>query len=102
IFQDGDSWYAVALEFNIVVQGDDKMEVMASLFHAVNGYVASAKKAKLRPVVLNQTPDSEYEYLWSQLHQTGKHKPKRLQGEKIIEPNQVFTYGVAPALALAA
>jgi len=64
VFKEGDVWYAVGLEFNIVVEGDDPREVMLSLFGALSGYVQSARKIKTRPHVLNQKPDDEYEKLW--------------------------------------
>lgn len=64
IFKEGGVWFGVALEFNIVETGDDPREVMIMLDEAVRGYVASAKKAKLRDHVLNQKSDPEYEKLW--------------------------------------
>ena len=35
------------------------------LFEALQGYVEAARKAKLRPMVLNQKADHEYEKMWT-------------------------------------
>ena len=72
IFKDAASgeWVGVALEFNIVVTGDDPQVVEAELTEAVVGYLESAKKAEkgFRPehvnAVLNQSIDEEYEMRW--------------------------------------
>ena len=62
------SWFGVALEFNIVEEGDNRIEVMASLFQAIQGYVKAAQKIKMRPSVLNQKSDKEYENLWNEMN----------------------------------
>ena len=67
VFKEADTWYAVALEFNIVESGDDPREVLMLLFEAVEGYVRSARKYKARPAILNQKEDKEYEQLWQAL-----------------------------------
>ncbi len=83
IYQEGKSWFGVALEFNIVETGTSAKGVMAMLDEAINGYVTSARKAKLRPHVLNQIVDSEYESLW-----------KKLEGKKTIpSPIKVHSFG---------
>lgn len=64
VFQEQNAWYAAALEFNIVVSGDDPQEVLILLLQAINGYVKSARKAKAQPHILNQIPEPEYERLW--------------------------------------
>ncbi len=64
IFREGNMWFGVALEFNIVESGDDPREVMILLDEAIKGYVESAQKSKLRPIILNQEADPEYEKLW--------------------------------------
>jgi len=87
VFKEAGSWYAAALEFNIVESGDDPREVLMLLLEAVEGYVASARKAKLRPGVLNQTPDSEYERLW-EIGQGTRRKP-------VKSPIQVHTSGIS-------
>lgn len=66
VFRDGDAWYAVALEFNIVESNDDPKLAFLGLLEAVSGYIQSMKKIKgARFGALNQKPDSEYEKLWS-------------------------------------
>jgi hypothetical protein len=69
VFRDDDTWYAVALEFNIVESSDDPKLAFLSLLEAVNGYVASCNKVKgSRVSPLNQKTDSEYEELWAILN----------------------------------
>ena len=66
VFRDGDTWYAVALEFNIVESSDDPKLAYFNLLQAVSGFVLSCKKIKgsrLHP--LNQKTDPEYEKFWS-------------------------------------
>jgi len=86
VFRDGDTWYAVALEFNIVESSDDPKLALFSLFQAVAGYVQSAKKIKgSRHQNLNQKSDPEYEKLWKILHSP----------TKIKSPYLVDVYGFA-------
>ena len=66
IFKEGNEWFGVALEFNIVETGDSPQEVMVLLDSAMKGYVESADKSGLSIGVLNQTVDPEYEALWNQ------------------------------------
>ena len=54
IFKEDDTWYGAALEFNIVEEGKSPREVMDSLFEAIQGYVETAQKLKMRPIPLNQ------------------------------------------------
>lgn len=69
VFKDGDTWYGVALEFNIVESGDDFDVVMFNLHNAITGYVESQKKIKgSRFAPLNQKSDPEYEAMWKNLH----------------------------------
>ena len=63
-FKKRGTWYAVALEFNIVETGKDFTEVMQQLQEAIQGYIESVKKANIRPYPLNQTPIKEYEQIW--------------------------------------
>jgi len=91
IFKEDDTWYGVALEFNVVEEGDDKLAVMASLFQAIQGYVKTAQKLKMRPMPLNQTPDKEYEELWDKLENEKKDESEM--------PANIYTFGhlsVAP------
>ena len=88
IFKEGGSWYGVALEFNIVEEGDNPLDVMASLFQAIQGYVETARKLKMRPIPLNQKPDKEYQKLWERLEKS--------KTEGITKPEQVYTFGYTP------
>jgi len=84
VFKESDTWYAVALEFNIIESGNDPKEVMFSLFEAIQGYVESARKSHIRAEkILNQKADSEYETLW-----------KKVTAPRAIKsPFQVYGYG---------
>ncbi len=85
IFKEADTWYGVALEFNIVESGDDFDVVMFNLHEAICGYVESQRKIKgARYFPLNQKPAKEYEELWNNLQ---NKKP-------IPSPYQVKYYGV--------
>ena len=75
IFRDGESFFGVALEFNDVVEAASPQEAYIFLNEAASGYLESAKKTKLRPSVLNQKPDAEYEKMW-QANQDKKLKEK--------------------------
>ena len=88
IFKENSIWYGVALELNIVEEGDNPLEVMASLFQAIQGYVETARKLKMRPMPLNQTPDKEYQKLWDKL--------QRKKIEKIAQPQEIYTFGYTP------
>lgn len=84
VFRDGDTWYAVALEFNIVESSEDPKLALFNLFEAVKGYIESSKKMKgARLKHLNQTPDKEYEDLWKKLN----------SGKIIRSPYEVDMYG---------
>ncbi|MES2213399.1 MAG: hypothetical protein V4473_00985 [Patescibacteria group bacterium] len=88
VFRDGDTWYAVALEFNIVESSDDPKIAFFNLLQAVHGYVLSCNKIKgARVSPLNQKTDPEYENLWKVLN-----SPK-----KIKSPFEVNMFGVAQA-----
>jgi len=82
VFKEDDTWYAVGLEFNIVESGSTPQEAMLLLFEALSGYVESARKAKLRPIVLNQKTDSEYEKLWADI-----------EAKKFMTTKNVFSSG---------
>lgn len=70
IFKEGSSWIGVAMEFNIVVTGDDPRVVEAELQEAVLGYLESARKLKKGfreqqvNTILNQETSKEYEDRW--------------------------------------
>ena len=90
IFRDGESWFGVALEFNVVVEAANPQEAYIFLNEATSGYLESARKAKLRPIVLNQKPEAEYEKMW-QANQDAKLKAKY---EKIVNNLPIFSSGV--------
>ena len=82
IFREGNVWYGVCLEFNIVETGDNPRKAMLLLFEAVEGYLESARKIKARPHILNQKADREYEEMWNVLEEHKKMPAK-----------EVFTFG---------
>lgn len=71
VFKEDAAWYAAGLEFNIVESGDTPQEALLLLFEALKGYLASARKIKARPTILNQKTDPEYEKMWKQ-RESGK------------------------------
>lgn len=88
VFKDGDTWYAVALEFNIVESSDDPKLAFLNLLQAVGGYIESCKKVKgSRMHPLNQNTDPEYENLWKILN-----SPKPIKS-----PFEIDMFGVATA-----
>ncbi len=93
IFKEDDVWYGVGLEFNIVEEGDNPLEVMASLFQAIEGYVETARKLKMRPIPLNQKTEKEYEDLWGRLQKS--------RAEKGISVKQIYSFGYNPFKSLA-
>jgi hypothetical protein len=87
VFKEGETWYAVGLEFNIVESGDDPNLVLLSLFEAMQGYVESCRKVKgARVGPLNQKADKEYEDLWKTLNSKTK--------KAIPSPFEISTFGV--------
>lgn len=93
VFKENDIWYGVGLEFNIVEEGDNPVAVMASLFQAIQGYVETARKLKMRPMPLNQKVDKEYEELWDKL--------EKVETREITKPQEVFSFGYTPFRPLA-
>lgn len=86
VFKDGDSWYGVALEFNIVESSDDADVVRSNLDEAIQGYVESQSKIKGSKVApLNQKTNSEYEKLWNHL----------TTGKPVLSPYEVKYFGFA-------
>jgi predicted RNase H-like HicB family nuclease len=81
IFRDGDNWYGVCLDFNIVEAGDTPQEATLLLSEAIEGYLESARKIKARPYILNQKPDPEYEEMWDKIE------------EKKSLSKEVFSFG---------
>ncbi len=81
VFKDKDTWYAVALEFNIVESSDDPKLAFMSLLQAVSGYVDSCAKIKgARYFSLNQKTDKEYEDLWANLN-----SPKSIKSPFLVD-----------------
>ena len=78
IFREGNVWYGVCLEFNIVETGDNPREAMLLLFEAVEGYLESGRKIKARSHILNQRPDREYEEMWDDLQEGKKIRAKEV------------------------
>lgn len=87
VFKERGKWYAVALELNVVEEGDDPQEVLFSLFEAIRGYVVSARKANLPSRTLNQEPDEEYEKLW---------ESAKTRNRKSTHVPLVYTFGERP------
>lgn len=86
VFKDGNTWYAVALEFNIIESSDHPKLAFLSLLQAVSGYVTSCNKIKgSRISPLNQKTDPEYENLWKILNSS---KP-------IKSPFEVDMFGIS-------
>ncbi|MDO8575278.1 MAG: hypothetical protein Q7R78_01060 [bacterium] len=83
VMKEDDVFYAVGLEFNLVIEGSTKEVALFNLFEAITGYIESAKKANLRPRVLNQKTDEEYEKLWNDL----------IAGNPVESPYKIFTFG---------
>jgi predicted RNase H-like HicB family nuclease len=84
VFKESDTWYATALELNIVESGDDPKVALFNLFEAIQGYVESCIKVKgSRVSPLNQKTDPEYEKFWKLLQES----------KKIPSPYQIYTYG---------
>lgn len=90
IFRDGESFFGVALEFNIMVEAANSQEAYLFLSEAAFGYLEAARKAKLRPSVLNQKPDPEYEKMW-QANQDARLKEKY---ERMVNSLPIFSSGV--------
>ena len=89
VFKDGDAFFGVALEFNIVVEASHPMEALLLLHEAVAGYLEAARKVKMRPHILNQAPDPEYEKMWEE-YQGRKLKEKY---ERIVRGLPIFSGG---------
>ncbi len=94
IFKEAGTWYGVALEFNLIEEGQDPLAVMASLDQAIKGYIETARKYKMRPFALNQKPDGEYEKLWKALQEH-----KKIPSEKQVYHFGYHTGAFSPALA---
>ncbi len=67
IFKERDTFFGVALEFNVIVEAASQIEAIVLLNEAVQGYLESARKLKLRPHILNQITLPEYEQMWEEI-----------------------------------
>ena len=92
VFHEKGMWYGVALEFNVVVDGDSPAVAMDLLNQAVGDYYAVAKKKKLDVRVLNQTADPEYAAMWSLVEssthakKTTRRIPSNVYGSMVLRP----------------
>lgn len=87
VFKEDDTWYAVGLEFNLVVESDTPEVALFNLQEAILGYLESLKNSNIGGMrtdsVLNQTSDPEYEQLW-----------QALEGNKPVpSPYQIHSFG---------
>lgn len=97
IFKEGDAYYAVALDFNIVEAGDTPREVMLFLFEAIAGYVEAARKIKARRHILNQKTDPEYEEMWRRREEQKFSQAKNIFFSGELNIGQVLTGSCTPA-----
>ena len=94
VFHEKGTWYGVALEFNIVVDGDSPEVVMDSLSQAIRNYFEAAKKNKLDVRVLNQKTEPEYEAMWTAVETRRQDKkPTRSTFEKVYG-----SFSIRPAM----
>lgn len=97
IFREGDMWFGVALEFNLVVEGGDPRLVELELQEAVLGYLESVKKlesgfrSQQTTGILNQKPDPEYEEKWRKGYQ-----PHADPASSVLSPlSDIYKIGIA-------
>lgn len=89
IFRDGESYFGVALEFNVTVEAANPQEAFLFLTEAASGYLEAARKVKVRPIVLNQKTAPEYEKMWQE-YQDRKLKEKY---ENVVSKLPIFSAG---------
>lgn len=102
IFREDDTWYGVALEFNLVVDAESKFDAYKKLDDAVKSYVNAVRISKLRNNVLNQDTSSEYSKLWKDLENGKTPQLKRYSEEEDKKeeiPIDVAAYGILPQFA---
>lgn len=90
IFKEKDVFFGVALEFNVIVEATSQIEAMVLLNEAIRGYLESARKFKLRPQVLNQVADAEYEKMWNgiQVGGTKKSSARAIKSPYVLSSGQ--------------
>ncbi len=87
VFKEDNIWYAVALEFNLVVSAKNSVEAFSELIEASKGYIEAVKEANFRPFPLNQVPAKEYEDMWKVANSEKK--------TSIKSPYLIFNYGIS-------
>ena len=88
IFKKGNSWYGVALEFNIVEVNKNPEIALFDLLDAISGYVESAIKNKIDISMLNQKVDKEYESIWTKATRKKQSPLVYIFGEKSLIKTQ--------------
>jgi len=98
IFREGDTWYGIGLEFNIVVSADSKMNAFVELDSAMKDYVDTTRIHRIRNSVLNQDAASEYSQLWKDLNSGKTPQLKSLDEETDRKHSllEVGFYGYLP------
>lgn len=97
IFREGDTWYGVALEFNLVIDADSKLEAFSRLDEGIKNYVDTVRTHHLRNNLLNQNTSSEYSKMWKDLNAGKAPKLESLDEEKNESPSlEVAFVGFAP------
>jgi hypothetical protein len=90
VFREQGTWYAAGLEFNIVESGTTSQEALLLLFEAMEGYLEIARKVKVRPHVLNQVVDREYETMWTNFN---SQKYQRATKTSSAAHKEIFAIG---------
>ena len=68
IFREGDTWFGVALELNLVIEAKSQSKAFEELHEAIFGYIEAIKKAKFSVSLLGQRPSKIYERKWMRAH----------------------------------
>ena len=89
IFRDGGTYFGVALEFNVMVEASSPQEAFIFLNEAANGYLEAARKVKVRPNILNQKTDPEYEKMWDEY----QHRKLKEKYENMVNKLPIFSAG---------
>ena len=89
IFRDKESYFGIALEFNVMVEASSPQEAFIFLNEATKGYIEAARKIKIRPMVLNQKTDAEYEKMWQEYH----NRKLKEKYENLVNKLPIFSAG---------
>ncbi len=76
-------WYGVALDFNLIVDGNEPETVRKDLRNLMLDYIDSAKKLGDEKL-LNRKIDSEYEKIWKELEKGNLEK-------KLLSPYRFYS-----------